>query len=119
MQIEEPRDIFENIEILIGNTMNNKRDLLLINSLSNCAKELLPIGVYINSNLTIKENSKSLNSYYKDFFENIELFGFTKEDLDKYKNGFLEIFYMASVKKYGVEIDFDLNINVKYQLKLR
>lgn len=117
LEIKDINDVFENLEVLISNYSRNKQEMILVNSIAKYSTELLPIGVNLNSDLTIKEQSKNLNTYYKEFFENIELFGFTKEDLQEYKNGFSELFYVASAKKYGVEIDFDLNANVKYQLE--
>ncbi len=116
LQLKEHKDIYTNLEVLISNYTKNKEELIIVNFIVNNSTEILPIDEGSDRNMTIKEQSKKIHMHFKEFFENIELFGFTQEDLKEYKSGFSELFYLASAKKYGVTIYFDSNDNVKNQL---
>ncbi len=117
LQIKEIKDIFENLEMFLSNygktfiITENK----LYQYLFNNSNEIIPLGLNLNidKNTSIKEYSKSIDNYYSKFFENLELFGFNQNDIKKYGNSFIEVYYKKAIEKYQVDIIFNVNNSVR------
>jgi hypothetical protein len=110
------REIFENIEVyLVTNekTFNNKIENSIVNQLRLQSFEILILNLNLDNDLTVKQYAEMTREYYKKFFQNLEFFGFHKEDVEKYGNNLYEIFYKNAIKKYNIDMYFDMNENIK------
>ena len=122
LELTSIKDVFENIEIFLSN--NGKTNIIiehkLYNYLFNNSSEILPIGLSLNMNskTTIKQYSKIVDDYYKDFFQNMEFFEFSKKDIEEYGNSFIEIFYKKAIKKYNINVVLNTNDSIREFIKI-
>jgi hypothetical protein len=115
-ELKNMREIFENIEVyLVTNekTFNNKIENSIVNQLRLQSFEILILNLNLDNDLTVKQYAEMTREYYKKFFQNLEFFGFHKEDVEKYGNNLYEIFYKNAIKKYNIDMYFDMNENIK------
>ena len=118
IELDSINNIFENIEIYLSDI--KQVDLKLYNYLYCNSFEIVPIGLNlnINSNTTIKQYSKSIDSHYKKFFEDMVSFGFDKKDAKKYGSSFIEIYYKKAIDKYNINIKLNINESIRNFLNM-
>lgn len=117
-------DLFRNIEVYISNNDRNILDTKILIKLREYSSDLFCIGAGLNhSNITIQQHEVNNQDYFGKFFDNLELLGFSSDDIIKYGNSYYEIYFKKASEKYGVDINFDLDeklsiAHVYWNLKL-
>lgn len=96
------------IEVYVSNNERNKLDTQLLYYLRTFSTDVLCMGLYLNQpNITIEQQEKNNTEYFKKFFNNLDYFGFTKDDKIKYGESFHAIWYKKASETYNIPIDFD------------
>lgn len=107
-------DFCEHIEVFIFN--HNREfvsplDELIINFLRKYSVDIVSFGTQLlkHQNITVGEFEQKQSTWFKKFFDNLELLGYEKYDLKKYGDTFHEVYFKKSSDTYSIAIDFDLN----------
>ena len=122
IELKSAKDIFENLEVYIGHSRNSTFDKVE-KILRKNENEITTISTNLKfANKSILEMSRSL-SINKSVLNNLEYFGFNKNDLDNNVDSFLLLFFTKASKTYKVDIKFNFNDefskgNLFYRLKL-
>jgi hypothetical protein len=109
-------DICQNIEIYLSNyerTFANQLENGMVNLLRKYSTDVACLGLGLQrQEITIREIEETNFSYFKPFFDNLEILGFEENDRKKYGTSYHEIYYKKAVEQYGVDIGFDMNETV-------
>jgi hypothetical protein len=113
METASIHDIYKNLEVYLSNNDRNKLDTQVLMHLRAQSTNVFCMGLYLNRlSTSIIEHEKADPAYYGKFFDNLELLGFSKEDIKRYGNTFHEIYFKKAAQKYGVDIGFNLNESI-------
>lgn len=113
METASIHDIYKNLEVYLSNNDRNKLDTQVLMHLRAQSTNVFCMGLYLNRlSTSIIEHEKANPAYYGKFFDNLELLGFSKEDIKRYGNTFHEIYFKKAAQKYGVDIGFNLNESI-------
>lgn len=128
LELKEIRNIFENLEVYISNyekTFRDPYEIGIVNMLRLKSNDIPVLSLSLNraKNLTLYEFENQNKIYFQKLLDNLEYLGFDKHDLQKYNNNFNAINFNSSSKKYGININFNLNELIRkayvyYHLKI-
>ena len=117
IKISSIYDICKNLEVYLSNyerlEYSHWYEGRIINSLRKYSTDVITLGLSINmKNISVREHEFNNPSYFNKFFDNLEILGFTKKDIEKYGNTYYEMYFKKASEKYGVDISFDLSEKV-------
>lgn len=117
IKISSIYDICKNLEVYLSNyerlEYSNQHEIQIISDLRKFSTDVITIGLSINmKNISVREHEFNNPNYFNKFFNNLEILGFTKKDIEKYGNTFYEIYFKKMSEKYSINISFDSNENV-------
>lgn len=128
LELKEIKNIFENLEVYISNyekTFRDPYEIGIVNMLRLKSNDIPVLSLSLNraKNLTLYEFENQNKIYFQKLLDNLEYLGFDKHDLQKYNNNFNAINFNSSSKKYGININFNLNELIRkayvyYHLKI-
>lgn len=115
VEIKNIKDIFINLQVLLGNFSKNKVEIslaqvLILNSYNIAC---IPLNLHLNKIITIKQFSESIRNHYHNFFENIELFGYTKKDIEIYGKDLIKILTQNAIDRYNIKIEIDMQSSIR------
>ncbi len=115
VEIKNIKDIFINLQVLLGNFSKNKVEIslaqvLILNSYNIAC---IPLNLHLNKSITIKQFSESIRNHYHNFFENIELFGYTKKDIEIYGKDLIKILTQNAIDRYNIKIEIDMQSSIR------
>jgi hypothetical protein len=105
-------DIAKNVEIYLSNNDRNIFDTKILLTLWDFASDVWARGLNLDCQESVKEFEINNFSYFTKFFDNLEILGYLKQDIEKYGGTFHEMYFKKASQKYGVDIGFDLNETV-------
>ncbi|MFY9101286.1 hypothetical protein OZY48_09615 [Aliarcobacter cryaerophilus] len=122
IELKDIKDIFESLEVYLSN-YKNFIEINISNSLQYSSKDIMPINLYLDLNISINKFEKSNPKLYQKFFDNLEYFEFESINLDKCGNNFHKIFFRKMSEKYDININFNEEDTIKmasvyYHLRL-
>lgn len=107
------KDIFKEAEVYLCNNDRNSLDTKILHSLRKITTDLFCVGLNLNLNkITVLEHENKNEEYFKPFFNNLEAFGFTNQDIINYGNTYHELYFLKAEKIYNTKIDFNMNQNM-------
>ena len=115
LKLNTIKDIFINLQVLLGNFNKNKIEISLANFLILNSDNIacIPLNLHLNKSITIKQFSESIRNHYHNFFENIELFGYTKKDIEIYGKDLIKIMTQNAIDKYNLKIEIDMQSSIR------
>ena len=115
IELKDIKDIFINLQVLLGNFNKNKIEISLANFLILNSDNLacISLNLHLNKSITIKQFSESIRNHYHNFFENIELFGYTKKDIEIYGKDLIKIMTQNAIDKYNLKIEIDMQSSIR------
>jgi len=122
IELKDIKDIFESLEVYLSN-YKNFIEINISNSLQYSSKDIMPINLYLDLNISINKFEKNNPKLYQKFFDNLEYFEFESINLDKCGNNFHKIFFRKMSEKYDININFNEEDTIKmasvyYHLRL-
>lgn len=117
IKISSIYDICKNLEVYLSNyerlKYSNPYETHIIRDLRKFSTDVITIGLSINmKNISIKEHEFNNTNHFNKLFDNLEILGFTKKDIEKYGNTYYEMYFKKASEQYAININFDLNEKV-------
>lgn len=107
------KDIFKEVKVYLSNNNRNSLDTKILHSLRKITTNLFCIGLNLNLNkITVLEHESKNQEYFKPFFNNLEVFGFTNQDIIKYGSTYHELYFLKAEKTFNTKINFSMNENM-------
>ena len=115
LKLNTIKDIFINLQVLLGNFSKNKVEISLAHFIILNSDNLacISLNLHLNKSITIKQFSESIRNHYHNFFENIELFGYTKKDIEIYGKDLIKIMIQNAIDRYNIKIEIDMQSSIR------
>ncbi len=115
IELKDIKDIFKNLQVLLGIFSKNKVEISLAHFIILNSDNLacISLNLHLNKSITIKQFSESIRNHYHNFFENIELFGYTKKDIEIYGKDLIKIMTQNAIDRYNLKIEIDMQSSIR------